>query len=192
MRCNELSYYAIRAIIALACIFFLAGFAGAVKVSPALHTDTYIDAENENQSYGEENAVWVSSQKGEPVRIAYLTFAGMTKLPEQISSASLKIYVKEVERPGEVTLYLYDSAVMDIITWADQPEYDSQALGSIDIQETGWHTWDATDFVKKAAAECSEGCPFSVVLVADEETSISFASQEVSEEEKAVLQYEAS
>jgi hypothetical protein len=45
--------------------------------------------------------------------------------------------------------------------------------------------------VKKAAVECSEGCPFSVVLVADEDASISFASQEGSEEEKAVLQYEA-
>ena len=185
-------YYAIRAIIALACIFFLAGCAGAVKVSPALHTDTYTDADNENQSFGEKSVLWVSSHKGEPVRMAYLTFAGMTKLPEQISSASLKIYVKEVERPGAVTLYLYDSAVMDIITWADQPGYDSQALGSIDIQDTGWQSWDATDFVKKTAAECSEGCPFSVVLVADEDASISFASQEGSEEEKAVLQYEAS
>lgn len=184
-------YYAIRAIIALACIFLLASCAGAVKVTPALHTDTYIDAENEDQSFGEESAVWVSSHMGEPVRIAYLSFAGMTKLPEQISSANLKIYVKELERPGKVTLYLYDNAAMNTVTWADQPEYDSQALGSIEIQETGWQTWDATDFVKKAAVECSEGCSFSVVLVADEDASISFASQEGSEEEKAVLQYEA-
>ncbi len=185
-------YYALRAIIALACITLLAGCAGAVKVSPALYTDTYTDAENVNQSFGEESAIWVSSHKGEPMKIAYLSFAGMTKLPEQISSASLKIYIREVEKPGIVTLYLYDSAVTDIITWADQPEYDSQALGSIDIQETGWQTWDATDFVKKAAVECSEGCPFSVVLVAEGDASISFASKEGSEEEKAVLQYEAS
>jgi hypothetical protein len=184
-------YYAIRAIIALACIFLMTSCAGAVKVSPALHTDTYIDAENEDQSFGEDNVLWVSSHVGEPVRIAYLSFAGMTKLPEQISSANLKIYVKEVERPGKVTLYLYDNAAMNTITWADQPEYDSQVLGSIEIQETGWQSWDATDFVKKAAVECSEGCPFSVVLVADEDASISFASQEGSEEEKAVLQYEA-
>ena len=142
-------YYAIRAIIALACIFLLASCAGAVKVTSALHIDTYTDAENEDQSFGEESAVWVSSHMGEPVRIAYLSFAGMTKLPEQISSANLKIYVKGVERPGKVTLYLYDNAAMNTVTWADQPEYDSQALGSIEIQETGWQTWDATDFVKR-------------------------------------------
>jgi len=91
-----------------------------------------------------------------------------------------------------VTLYLYDNAAMNTVTWADQPEYDSQALGSIEIQETGWQTWDATDFVKKAALECSEGCPFSVILVAEGDASIGFASLEGPAEEKAALEYEAS
>jgi len=48
----------------------------------------------------------------------------MTTLPQQISSASLMIYVKEVERPGKVSLHLYNQAAMDIIAWADQPEYE--------------------------------------------------------------------
>jgi hypothetical protein len=102
----------------------------------------------------------------------------MIMLPQQISSASLKMYVKEVERPGKVSLYLYDQAAMDTITWADQTEHDPEAVGTLDIQEQerGWQTWDATAFVKKAAAECSEGCPFSVVLVADDIASIEFAS----------------
>ncbi|OPY53686.1 MAG: hypothetical protein A4E49_01317 [Methanosaeta sp. PtaU1.Bin112] len=184
--------HAMLAIIVMACIALLSGSAGAAKISPALLTDTYTDAEKEDQSFGEESILWVSSQSGKPVRVAYLSFAGMTTLPQQISSASLKMYVKEVERPGKVSLYLYDNAAMDTITWMDQPEYGREALGSLDIQETGWQSWDATDFMKKAAEECSEGCPFSLVLVAEGDASISFASLEGSAEEKATLVYEAS
>ena len=184
--------YAILAVIVLACITLPAGCAGAVKISPALLTDTYTDAQNEDQSFGEESILWASSQSGEPARIAYLSFAGMTALPQQISSASLMIYVKEVERPGRVSLHLYNQAAMDIITWADQPEYDEEVLGTLEIQEPGWQTWDAAALVKKAAVECSEGCPFSVVLVAEDDASISFASLEGSEDEIAGLQYEAS
>ncbi|MGB7544235.1 MAG: DNRLRE domain-containing protein [Methanothrix sp.] len=185
-------YYAMKAMIALASIALLTGCAGAVKISPALQMDTYTDAENKNQSFGEEATLWVASQSEDPVKIAYLSFAGMTSLPQQVKSASLKMYVKEIEHPGRVSLYLYDNAAMDTITWSDQPEYDTEALESLDIQETGWQTWDATNFMKKAAEECSEGCPFSVVLVAEGDASISFASLEGSAEEKAVLEYEAS
>jgi len=86
--------YAILAIIVLACIALPAGCAGAVKISPALLTDTYTDAKNEDQSFGEESVLGVASEKGQPVKIAYLSFAGMTTLPQQISSASLMIYVR--------------------------------------------------------------------------------------------------
>ena len=184
--------YAIMAIIALACIAVLAGCAGAAKISPALQTDTYTDAEDEETSFGEDSINWVASEKGQPVRIAYLSFAGMTTLSQQISSANLKMYAQKVERPGKVSLHLYDQAAMDIITWADQPEYDPEILGTLDIQEPGWQIWDATAFVKRAALECSEGCPFSVVLVAEGDASIGFASIEGSPDEKAVLQYESS
>lgn len=182
----------IKAIISLACIAMLAGCAGGAKISPELQMDTYTDAENADQSFGEDSMIWVTTQSGQPVKIAYLSFAGMTTLPQQISSASLKMYVREIKRPGKVSMYLYDNSAMDTITWADQPEYDPEAVGTLDIQEIGWQTWDATDFVKKAAVECSEGCPFSVVLVAEGDASISFASMEGSTEEKAVLQYETS
>ncbi len=180
-----------KAMILLACIAMLAGCAGAVKISPALQMDTYTDAGNADQSFGEESAIWAASQSGEPMKIAYLSFAGMTTLPQQINSASLEMYAQEVEQPGKVSLFLYDNAAMDTITWSDQPEYGEEALGTLDIQETGWQTWDATNFMKKAAEECSEGCPFSVVLVAEGNASISFASMEGSEEEKAGLEYEA-
>lgn len=178
--------------IVLACIAMLAGCAGAAKISPALQADTYTDAENANQSFGEDATIWVASQGGEPGKIAYLSFAGMTTLPQQVISASLKMYVKEIKQPGKISLYLYNNAAMDAITWAEQLEHGEEALGTLDIQEAGWQTWDATDFMKKAATECSEGCPFSVVLVAEGDASISFASMEGSADEKAVLQYEAS
>ncbi|NMC09460.1 MAG: DNRLRE domain-containing protein [Methanothrix sp.] len=184
--------YSMKALMVLACIGLLAGCAVGVKISPALQMDTYTDAENADQSFGEDGVIWVTSQSGQPVKIAYLSFAGMSTLPQQISSASLKMYVREIKRPGKVSMYLYDNSAMDTITWEDQPEYDPEALGTLDIQETGWQTWDATDFVKKAAVECSEGCPFSVVLIAEGDASISFASMEGSAEEKASLQYEAS
>lgn len=185
-------YHAIKAIILLACIAMLAGCAGAVKISPALQMDTYTDAGNADQSFGEENIIWAASEGGVPTKIAYLSFVGITALPQQVKSASLKMYAKEIERPGKVSLCLYDNAAMDTITWSDQPEYDTEALGTLDIQETGWQIWDATDFMKKAAEECSEGCPFSLVLVAEGDASISFVSQDGSAEEKAVLEYEAS
>jgi len=181
-----------KAILALACTVVLASTAGAGKFSPALKMDTYTDASRADESFGSEGTLGVTSENGQTMRMAYLTFEGMIKLPQQISSASMKIYVKEVERPGKVSLYLYDQAAMDIITWADQPEHDPEAVGTLDIQGPGWQTWDATAFVKKAAAECSEGCPFSVVLVADDNASIEFASLESSPEEKPALEYEAS
>jgi len=184
--------YILKAITVLACVAVLAGSAGAAKISPALHMDTYTDSGNEEESFGTDDTLRVASENGQPIRIAYLTFAGMTALPQQISSGSLKMYAKEVERPGKVSLHLYNQAAMDIVTWADQPDFDPGSLVTLDIQEPGWQTWDATAFVKKAAAECSEGCPFSMVLVAEGDAAISFASMEDSSTEKAVLQYEAS
>ncbi|MDD1753333.1 MAG: DNRLRE domain-containing protein [Methanotrichaceae archaeon] len=184
--------YLLKAITALACVTLLAGLAGAAEISPALQMDTYTDAGIEEQSFGTDDTLWVASENGQPTRIAYLTFGGMTALPQQISSGRLKVYVKEVERPGKVSIHLYNQAAMDIITWADQPDFDPEALGTLDIRGMGWQTWDATAFVKKAAAECSEGCPFSVVLVADDDVSIAFTSMEGSANEEAVLQYEAS
>ncbi len=180
-----------KAILALGFALLLAGTALAWGLTPALKMDTYTDSENSEQSFGSEETLWASSENGQPVRITYLTFEGMTTLPQQIKSGSLKMYVEEIERPGYVSLHLYNQAAMDTITWADQPEYNPEVLGTLDIQEIGWQTWDATDFVKKAAVECSEGCPFSVVLVASDNASIAFASMESSEEEKAVLRYDA-
>jgi len=178
-------------IVVLIFAMLFVGTAGAEKLTPALEMDTYTDASDREQSFGSEGTFWVSSQSGKPMQIAYLTFADMKTLPQQISSGSLKMYVKEVEQPGKVSIYLYDQAAMDTITWSDKPECSPEALSTLEIRGKGWQTWDATDLVKKAAIECSEGCPFSVVLVADGDASIAFASMEGPADEKPTLQYEA-
>lgn len=182
----------VKAALAMACIAVLVNAAAADKFYPALRMDTYTDAGHMNGSFGSEETLWVTSENGQPKQIAYMTFAGITKLPPQINTGTLSVYATEVERPGKVSIYLYDQTARDIITWADQPEYESKALGSLDIQGPGWQTWNATAFVKKAAVKCSAGCPFSLVLVADNEASIGFASMEYTADEKPALSYEAS
>ena len=105
-----------KTILPLVFALILIGTAWAGEFSPALQMDTYTDTGNKEQSFGPEDTLWVSSQNGQPEKIAYLAFAGMTKLPQQISSGSLKMYAKEVERPGKVSIHLYNQAAMDIIS----------------------------------------------------------------------------
>ncbi|HSD56740.1 MAG TPA: DNRLRE domain-containing protein, partial [Methanotrichaceae archaeon] len=140
------------------------------------------------ESFGSERVLWATSDKGTHIRVAYLTFSGMTTLPNQIDSASLDIYVRSMEQPGEVSIHLLDRPVMSYMTWEDREEYDEENLATLNIEGTGWQTFDAAALVKKAAMECSEGCPFTVVLVAEGDASIGFASVD-SVENKARLEY---
>lgn len=181
-----------RAISAMIFIAAIASMACAGTFSPSLQVDTYTDAGHTNESFGNNESLWVASEKGSPVRIAYLTFTGMNVPPELIASGSLKIYIKEVERPGKVGLYLFDQAVLDTATWADQPGLGAEAVGTLDIKSSGWQTCDATTLVKKAAVECSQACPFSIALVGEGDASIAIASLESTPVAKANLQYETS
>lgn len=176
-------------LLSAALIFLLAGMAAAGTISPELVVDTYMDAEEEDETFSDEEILWATSEDGDPVRITFLTFREMAMLADQIESGELRMYVAEVDSPGEVTLYFYDMAVLETETWADLPSYDEEPLATIEIEEEGWAAWDATSLVKKAAEECSEGCPFTAVLVAEGDASIGFASVEGSEEDKAVLEY---
>jgi hypothetical protein len=178
-------------LLSAALIVLLAGMAAAGTFSPALVGDTYMDAEVEDEPFADEEILWVASEDGAPVRITFLTFREMIMLSEQIESGELQMYVSEVDSPGEVSLHFYDMAVLETETWADLPSYDEETLATIEIEEEGWAAWDATSLVKKAATECSEGCPFTVVLVAEGDSSIGFRSMEGSEDEMAVLEYTA-
>ncbi|MGB3943506.1 MAG: hypothetical protein WBK88_01785 [Methanothrix sp.] len=172
-----------------ALIVLLAGIAAAATFSPALVVDTYMDASEEDETFAEAETLWASSDGGEPVRIAFLVYSEMVKLAMEIESGELRAYVTEVERPGAVTLRFYDMAVLETETWRDMPRYDDEPLATLNIQETGWATWDATALLKKAADECAEGCPFTVVLVAEGDASIGFGSMEGSSDKKAVIEY---
>ncbi len=178
-------------LLSAALIVLLAGIAAAATFSPALVVDTYMDASEEDETFADAETLWASNDGGEPVRIAFLVYSEMVKLPMEIESGKLRAYVTNVERPGEVTLYFYDMAVLETETWREMPRYDDEPLATLNIQETGWATWDATALVKKAAEECSEGCPFTVVLVAEGDASIGFASMEGSSDETAVIEYVA-
>ncbi len=172
----------------LVILAVLVGTVAAGRFSPMLLDDTYVDAGKAAESFGTERVLWATSEKGTPVRVAYLTFSGMTTLPNQIDSAGLDIYVRSVEHPGEVSIHLLDRPVMSYMTWEDREEYDEESLATLNIEGTGWQTFDAAALVKKAAMECSEGCPFTVVLVAEGDASIGFASVD-SGEDKARLEY---
>ena len=185
----EIKSFGFGGLLAAALVVMLAGIAAAGTFSPPLVLDTYMDADEEDEAFADGDPLWATSDDGDPVRITFLVFKEMVMLADQIESGELKVRVTEVETPGEVTLYFYDLAVLDSETWADLPLYDEEPLFTIEIEAEGWASWDATSLVKKAAEECSEGCPFTAVLVAEGDASIGFASMEGSEDDKAVLEY---
>jgi hypothetical protein len=170
----------------------LLGSALAGEFSSKLAMDTYVDKANPEKSFGEEGTLWATSFDGAPEKITYLGFrnnfgtVGVTN-PQEVHQASLKLQVTEVETPGTITAYFLHGATLDTITWMDQLEYDENTSSQIDVKEEGELVLDATDIVKKAVETCAEGCDFSIVLVAEDNASIGFASQETGQE--AELKY---
>lgn len=181
----------------LAFALLLVGAASAMTwSSPKMLTDdSYIVRGLEDENFGTEETLWVTSEEDEPLKESWLSFmnpdmidALKIKSLEEISSATLRIYAKEVENPGEVELHFYNSGFFeDTIAWDDdKPEYDDEVEASIDVDEDGWYDIDATSLVKKAILECKD-CPFSAVLVAKGDASVGFASKEDSEGNVPVL-----
>lgn len=71
-----------------ALIVLLAGIAAAGAISPELVVDTYMDAEEEEETFADEEILWATSEDGDPVRITFLVFREMIMLAEQIESGS--------------------------------------------------------------------------------------------------------
>jgi hypothetical protein len=46
-----------------------------------------------------------------------------------------------------------------------------------------------TSIIKKAVETCTEGCPYTIVLVAEGDASVEFTSSEASKENKPTLEY---
>ncbi len=169
-----------------------ASLAAAGKFSVGMHLDTYIDAENANASFSDEKTLWATSEDGEPVKEVYLNFdntfgrAGVFS-PDQIKSATLTLNATDVKVPGTITVNFDDGTLIDI-NWAKRHKYETNESTSVNIDQAGEYSIDVTPLIKRAREACAEDCGYSLVLVAENGTSVGFASTE-SPEGKPKLEY---
>lgn len=181
----------------LMCAVLLMGATSAGSFTTELKEDVYVDADMEDANYGLGTTLWVSSDDGDPVKITYLKFMNNlenvgVESGDDIESASLKIYVTDVETEGDIIAYFSEEVFFEeTVTWSDELEYLEDATATLYIDEEGWCTFDATEIMKMAADECLT-CPFAIVLVAEGDASICFASKEESDGNEAVLDYTTS
>ena len=188
--------YAIKFGSALACAVLMLGAAIAMSWSSedVLIGDSYIDQTAEDENFGAEEILWVSSEDDEPVQESWLYFetddireALGIESADEVESATLKIYAKDVEANGEVEVHFYNEGFFeDDIVWEGKPDYDEEVDDVIEVSEEGWCEIDATETMKKAIEECTT-CPFSMVLVARGDASVGFASKEDSDENVPLL-----
>lgn len=191
---EDLSLRHLYALIGL-LMLLTAATAAAESITAKMDVDTYVDSEDANESFSDEETLWATSVDGEPVSEVYLSFVNEFAVgdeaifsPDEVESADLKLYVTEVEEPGEITAYLVHGATLDTVTWDDKPEYATNVTASFDVEDVGEYTVDVTELIKEAVETCVEGCPYSIVLVAEDNASVAFASMESSEDE-AELEY---
>jgi hypothetical protein len=146
------------------------------RFTAEIDVDTYVDAENANQSFSEDNLLWATSVEGNPAKEVYISFIntfGASGIfnPEKVDSATLKLLAAKLDA-----------------TWNDKPIYNTSDSVSLNIDKEGEYILDITPLIKKAVETCTEGCPYSIALVAEDNASIGFASKE-SQEGKPVLEY---
>ena len=170
-------------------LYALLGLAVLLSVASAAAGDfkvqmdvaTYVDAANANSNFSMNNdTLWAASADGKPVKEVYLSFVnnfGTVGVfnPDKVMSATLKLNAKNVDKPGMIKAYFVHGATMETATWNDKPEYNSSVSSSLDVQKVGEYTMDATPLIKMAVKTCTEGCPYSIVLVADDGASIGFS-----------------
>lgn len=177
-------------LVGLAVLLSAASAAGG-NFKAQMDVSTYVDASNADMNFSENDTLQVSSADGKPVKEAYLSFVnnfgtvGVFK-PDAVKSAILKLYAKNVETPGKVKAYLVHGATLDTATWNDKPEYESGVSASQDIQKDGKYTIDVTPLIKKAVEICTEGCPYSIAIVAEDNASMEFSK---TASEKPSLEY---
>jgi len=186
----------LRYLCALLGIFLLLAAnasAGSFKVD--MDVDTYVDANNANQSYNDDDLLWATSESGKSVKEVYLSFINLFGSqsifkPEQILSATLELDAADVEKAGKITAYFLHGATFSTVAWNDKLDYDSKvSSSSIDVDKEGSYTLDVSPIIKKAVEACPEGCPYSIVIVAEDGASVGFTSSEASDEKKPMLEY---
>jgi len=173
----------LRYLYALMGIFLLlAATAAAGSFTADMDFETYVDANNANQSFEDSDLLWAASQNSEPTKEVYLSVRNMLGSqgifkPEQIASATLTLDAAQVDKPGKVKAYFLHGATLEGTNWYDKLDYDAEVYSpSVAVDEEGSYTLDVTSIVKKAVETCTEGCPYSIVLVAEDDASLGFAS----------------
>ncbi len=174
-------------------LVMLAATAAAVTSDVILDEDNYVDANDANQSFSDNDTLLVASVDEKPIKEVYLSLRnnfGTTNAfnPEAIKSATLDLTVTQVENPGEIRIYFVHGSSIGI-TWLNKPVYDSSVSVPFNVEEKGSYTLDVTPLIKKAVESCIEDCPYSMVLVAGDSASVGFASSEGSEKNKPSLEY---
>lgn len=190
------------AIIGTLLLLVASGSAGSFVAE--LDVDTYVNSIEDEDSYGDSELLWVSSGDDDDdddegsINETYLSYVnlfgsqGLFK-PDQIKSATLSLNVSQVDDEGEIKAYFLEGATFDTLTWKDKAEYDlevSSESAEIDEDDKGEVIeLDVTPIIKKAIEVCAEGCPYTIVLVADDDVSVAFLSSEASDEDMPVLEY---
>jgi hypothetical protein len=184
------------AIIGALLLLAAAGSAGSFVVE--MDVDTYVNSIEQEESYGDSDLLWVSSQDDDAASIneTYLSYENLFGSqgifnPDQIKSATLTLNVARVDDEGEIKAYFLEGATLNTLTWKDKVEYAlNVSSDSVEIDEAeDVIELDVTSIIKKAVEACAEGCPYTIVLVGEDDVSVAFVSSEASDEDMPVLEY---
>lgn len=154
-----------------------------------IDSDTYVDADHANESFGDSDVLWATSSGGNPVKVTYLSFVNdfvtnSVSSPDQIDAAKLSLNAANVEKPGKITAYFIEGPTTNEATWDSKSEYDTEASSSTDVQTEGEYSLDVTPIIKKAIKSCPGECGYTIALVAEGDTSVGFISSEACKNKK--------
>jgi len=182
----------------IGALLLLAAAGSAGSFAAKIDVDTYVNSIEEDESYSDSDLLWVSSQDDDDASIneTYLSYENLFGSqgifnPDQIKSATLTLNVARVDDEGEIKAYFLEGATLNTLTWKDKVEYDLNASSdSVEIDEAeDVIELDVTPIIKKAVEACAEGCPYTIVLVGEDDVSVAFVSSEASDEDMPVLEY---
>lgn len=182
----------------IGALLLLAAAGSAGSFAAKIDVDTYVNSIEEDESYSDSDLLWVSSQDDDDASIneTYLSYENLFGSqgifnPDQITSATLTLNVARVDDEGEIKAYFLEGATLNTLTWKDKVEYDLNASSdSVEIDEAeDVFELDVTPIIKKAVEACAEGCPYTIVLVGEDDVSVAFVSSEASDEDMPVLEY---
>lgn len=182
---SSFEVFSLKHVYTALAVILLFGTAYAGTFTAGLDVDTYVDSEKPDMSFADEDTLWAESVSGNPVKITYIGFINAFGnqgifSPDQIDTATLKLKVLQVDKPGAIRVYFVHGYISPELTWNDEIEAKEDVYAEIEIPEAGEYTLDATDIIKEAVRTCTEGCPYGLKIVALDDTSIGLASSELS------------